>query len=247
MARLKFFFFGLLLQYILFSQSSIGQINPADVNYSIATDSNQYADTSTIYWRSVVKNVSSDTIHLSTINCVNGDWLMTSDGGIVYDGFVFAYEWIVLVDLAPHDSLIHEWKTNLGSYPYPAGKYYGIFKPWEANGAFEYDSVGFVINNLTSLQEHYSNDEMDFQLYQNYPNPFNPTTSIKYQVPRIENVSLKVYDILGNEVATLVNEQKEPGFYEVEFNASNLSSGVYFYLLRVGDNFNSVKKMIVLK
>ena len=92
-----------------------------------------------------------------------------------------------------------------------------------------------------------------FNLFQNYPNPFNPTTTIKYSVPlpnvgneNFRSLQLIVYDILGREVATLVNKNQQPGNYEVEFNASNLSSGVYFYKLKAG-NYSSVKKMILLK
>ena len=107
------------------------------------------------------------------------------------------------------------------------------------------------------------NDETElpteFSLSQNYPNPFNPTTKIKYSIPtppksspfakdRTEEgfVTLKIYDILGNEVATLVNEEQAPGYYEVEFNASRFSSGVYFYRLNAG-SFNQVHKMLLLK
>ncbi len=67
-----------------------------------------------------------------------------------------------------------------------------------------------------------------FQLEQNYPNPFNPSTSLKYTVSSPQSVLLKVYDVLGNEVATLVNEEKPAGTYEVEFNANGLTSGIYF-------------------
>jgi len=86
----------------------------------------------------------------------------------------------------------------------------------------------------------------NYSLSQNYPNPFNPTTSIEYQVPGNENVTLKVYDILGNEVATLVNEQKPTGAYQVQFNSADLSSGVYFHKLETG-NSTSVKKLLLLK
>ena len=85
-----------------------------------------------------------------------------------------------------------------------------------------------------------------FSLAQNYPNPFNPTTSIKYSVPTAVNVSLKVYDLLGKEVATLVNEMKQPGFHTADFNASNLASGIYFYRIDAGE-FTSVKKMMLVK
>ena len=85
-----------------------------------------------------------------------------------------------------------------------------------------------------------------YTLSQNYPNPFNPTTTIKFQVPNSSFVNLKVYDILGNEVATLVNEEKAAESYNVNFNASGLSSGIYFYKLQSG-SFVETKKMILLK
>ena len=91
-------------------------------------------------------------------------------------------------------------------------------------------SVRFNIN----ISDVYDEQELptEFALLQNYPNPFNPSTSIKYQVSSISKVSLKVYDVLGNEVSTLVNEEKPAGSYEVEFNAEGLSSGIYFYKLQ---------------
>jgi hypothetical protein len=86
----------------------------------------------------------------------------------------------------------------------------------------------------------------EFSLSQNYPNPFNPSTVIKYQLPISSLVILKVYDILGDEVATLANEEKPTGFYEVIFDASRLSSGFYIYKITAG-NFVSTKKMILIK
>lgn len=81
---------------------------------------------------------------------------------------------------------------------------------------------------------------------QNYPNPFNPTTVIKYQLPVDGFVSLKVFNILGNEVKTLVNEFKSAGSYNVEFDGKELSSGLYIYKL-VTETFNSTRKMMLLK
>ncbi|MCW8811480.1 MAG: aryl-sulfate sulfotransferase [Ignavibacteriaceae bacterium] len=86
----------------------------------------------------------------------------------------------------------------------------------------------------------------EFKLSQNYPNPFNPSTNIKYHIPTAGMVSLKVYDILGREVATLVNEEKPAGSYEVEFSATALSSGIYFYRLTDG-NFIQTNKMVLMK
>ncbi|MBV6422137.1 MAG: hypothetical protein DAHOPDDO_03426 [Ignavibacteriaceae bacterium] len=85
-----------------------------------------------------------------------------------------------------------------------------------------------------------------FVLMQNYPNPFNPSTVISYQLPVTGFVSLKVYDVLGSEVATLINEEKPAGSYEVEFNAAKLSSGIYFYTLQAG-SYTQTKKLILMK
>ena len=86
----------------------------------------------------------------------------------------------------------------------------------------------------------------DYCLYQNYPNPFNPSTTFRYSIPTQSKVMIKVYDILGNEIETLVNEEKPAGTYEVTWNADNLPSGVYFYQLRAG-SFVEAKKMILMK
>jgi hypothetical protein len=85
-----------------------------------------------------------------------------------------------------------------------------------------------------------------YALEQNYPNPFNPSTLIRYQIPIGRNVSLKVYDILGNEVAVLVNDYRDAGSYEVEFNSDQLSSGIFFYTLSSG-NYTATKKMILIR
>ncbi len=86
----------------------------------------------------------------------------------------------------------------------------------------------------------------NYHLYQNYPNPFNPSTTINYQIPKISFVTIKIYDVLGNEIATLVNEEKPTGSYEVDFDGSELTSGIYFYQLKAG-NFVETKKMILMK
>jgi len=86
----------------------------------------------------------------------------------------------------------------------------------------------------------------EFTLHQNYPNPFNPTTKIRYSVPHSSNVVIKVFDILGNEIEMLVNEEKSIGSYEVEFYGTGIVSGIYFYRLQAG-SFVETKKMILLK
>jgi photosystem II stability/assembly factor-like uncharacterized protein len=100
---------------------------------------------------------------------------------------------------------------------------------------------------ITGINDEVNNDMPEtFHLSQNYPNPFNPTTTIKYQIPGLSFVTLKVYDVLGNEIATLANEEKPAGSYEVEFNANGLPSGIYFYRIQA-DFFVETKKMILIK
>jgi hypothetical protein len=101
-----------------------------------------------------------------------------------------------------------------------------------------WDEPVYVKSNMLSIN--------NYDLSQNYPNPFNPSTTIKYQIPERSLVDLKVYDVLGNEIATLVNEEKSIGTHTVEFNATNLPSGIYFYQLQT-HKFTQTKKMILLK
>jgi hypothetical protein len=81
---------------------------------------------------------------------------------------------------------------------------------------------------------------------QNYPNPFNPSTTISYELPNAGFVSLKIYDITGKEVASLVNINHEAGFFSIKFDASKLSSGIYFYKINAGE-FTAVKKLVLMK
>ncbi|MBS4034201.1 MAG: T9SS type A sorting domain-containing protein [Ignavibacterium sp.] len=103
-----------------------------------------------------------------------------------------------------------------------------------------------VINPVTGVFPACSNIISNFNLSQNYPNPFNPTTTIKYSIPKLNFVTIKIYNVLGIEVATLVNEEQTVGTYELNWNAANLPSGVYFYQLRAG-NYVETKKMILLR
>jgi Kelch motif/Secretion system C-terminal sorting domain len=142
--------------------------------------------------------------------------------------------------------------------PFPDGRIISI-------GGYTFDGMAVENSNqclmytprVTSVNEGRT-FVADYSLSQNYPNPFNPRTTIKYQIPSAGNVTLKVYDILGNEIATLVNEEKPAGSYEVEFSATGggreLASGIYIYRLTVGSpsassgrGFTASKKLILLK
>jgi len=117
-----------------------------------------------------------------------------------------------------------------------SGNYQYRLKQIDFDGSFEYsNSIEVTIDILTK-----------FSLGQNYPNPFNPTTSIEYSISSRQFVTLKVYDVLGNEIVTLANEEKSAGTYEVDFDAAELTSGVYFYQLKASDQVFT-RKMILIK
>ncbi len=131
--------------------------------------------------------------------------------------------------------------TELSSYRFVdavklAGNFLYRLKQIDFDGSFEYSDEIFVEVSLP----------VEFNLAQNYPNPFNPSTIISFSVPQISNVTLSVFNIIGEKVATLVNEMKDAGTHQVEFNATNLTSGIYIYKLEAG-SFNSVKKMMLVK
>ena len=107
-------------------------------------------------------------------------------------------------------------------------------------------SVGTWNDEILTSVNQSEKSPAKFELKQNYPNPFNPSTTIKYQIPKAGMVSIKVYNILGQEVSTLVNGMKNSGSYEVNFNANNLASGTYIYRLQAG-SFVQTKKMLLLK
>ena len=117
----------------------------------------------------------------------------------------------------------------------PIGRYYYKLKQIDFDGTFEY-----------SNEIEIDAAPISFSLEQNYPNPFNPSTKISYSIPHKSFVTLKVYDPLGSIVSELVGEEKESGRYELDFNAVDLSSGVYFYKIETGD-FSEIKKMILLR
>ena len=125
------------------------------------------------------------------------------------------------------------------------------------NVAFYNDEIGSIVGingiilhtssgGIAFINDKNTSHPNDFILKQNYPNPFNPITTIEYSIPKQSNVTIKVYDILGREVATLVNEEKPVGNYKVKFDGSGLSSGIYFYRMVAG-GYSETKKLVFLK
>ena len=116
------------------------------------------------------------------------------------------------------------------------------------NNVYHYPDTGWVIMNVLPpvMNVENENKPQSYKLAQNYPNPFNPLTKIMYQIPEANLVTIKVYDVLGNEIETLVNEEKNAGSYKVDFNGSALTSGIYYYRIITG-NFSQTRKMALIK
>jgi len=176
--------------------------------------------------------------------------------------FSFSYDtWMhneLIVDLNKDSAeyyfegnLIHSWQWTLAIWGDTCARQLSVTdimgSDWPLPDSSQWYLDDFVLQRLdTIVSVKDFSVPTEFALEQNYPNPFNPTTIIKYQIPELSFVTLKVYDVLGGEVATLVNEEKPVGNYKVEFDATGLPSGVYFYRLKAG-SFIETKKMVLMK
>ena len=147
-------------------------------------------------------------------------------------------------------TMVNKWKWTLGANGTAVPKKLGgnDFFGATATDEMYMDDYSYMpgANWITGITQNGNTVPVEYTLSQNYPNPFNPTTKINFALPKSGLVTMKIYDILGKEVATLVNEVKNAGSYTVDFNASNLTSGVYFYKVSV-NGFSEVKKMLLLK
>lgn len=167
-------------------------------------------------------------------------------------------EWVHLAGVWDGDSMrIYINGRQPLQVTYPPATYVPIGQPILANywGSVLQPTTTTLIDEIrisntariiTSVKENFANPFFSFDLNQNFPNPFNPTTNISWQSSVANHQTLKVFDVLGNEVATLVDEFRDAGNYTIDFNASKLSSGVYFYQLKA-ENYIQTKKMILLR
>jgi hypothetical protein len=137
--------------------------------------------------------------------------------------------------------------TLIKIYQQSNEQYFEIYIP-HLISSFWIDPDHWYIFNSTTHHTDVIDDYVpeSFQLYQNFPNPFNSSTKIKFHIPHFSKTVMKIFDVLGNEVAMPVNSEKPAGDYEIEFDASALTSGVYFYQLRSG-SYNESKKMLLLR
>lgn len=177
-------------------------------------------------WTRLIGMGASQTLSAGT----NSSPIMTTVGGPFSGAFT--------------PTTANQWATKVFAMPVGTNKVRFVAKSGYGNNLYidriTSGTITGVVNNTLSLIPE------TFELSQNYPNPFNPATQINFSIPKQSVVTLKIYDVLGKEVATLINESKAAGFYTVDFNASSLSSGAYFYRLEAG-NFTDIKRMMLIK
>lgn len=178
----------------------------------------------------------------------NGEWHHFAG---TYDGFALnlyvdgewraTTEWEGSIDLSEHP-------VNIGRNAEASDRLFNgmIDEVRIYEVALNEDEVATLYNYTSGVFDR-KNMEKNFYLHQNYPNPFNPSTSISYSLPASAFVTMKVYDMLGREIQTLVNTMQPHGVYAVIFDASTLASGVYFYSLQAGDQFFEMKKMVLMR
>jgi hypothetical protein len=187
----------------------------------------------------------SSTTHANMMNGSNAAYVCFGEAlGWMQDPMTGQYQ---LMDVHGAGAQRSDPKTgNPADYPYGHGPQGDVIRIYNYVRLVRNADIKTSVDKTTD-----SNMPNDFVLNQNYPNPFNPTTTIQFSIPvettrRVVFTTLNIYDILGKKVATLVNEEKSPGNYEVSFDASRLPSGVYFYRLTT-PNYSLTKKMICLK
>ncbi len=194
-------------------------------------------------WVDSVKVFATKTVDINGLGkaAVLADWRKVNIGSQYY---VYS-DWPIPVDLSYTDNDLMTGGTN--GFPVGDLNWFPTQKTaWTAQKDAEHAKLLWMLNNGTLAVEEPGTLPEVYALDQNYPNPFNPTTTITYSLPHASNVSLRVFDVLGREVATLVNGEMTAGPHEVQFDAKGLASGTYMYKLTSGD-YTQVKKMMVVK
>ncbi|MBI1805182.1 MAG: T9SS type A sorting domain-containing protein [Ignavibacteriae bacterium] len=151
---------------------------------------------------------------------------------------------VVLIHSA-HQPLRIDWDVHIGKYQLLSGKSAARLAVLEGKGFRTIDTDSLSKLELVDMHEK-GEVPKDYALIQNYPNPFNPTTNFRFSILDFGMVTLRVYDMLGREIATLVNEAKEPGEYTISWDATGMPSGVYYYKLQAG-SFHDTKAMLLIR
>ncbi|MCC6253484.1 MAG: T9SS type A sorting domain-containing protein [Ignavibacteriaceae bacterium] len=233
------FIIALTSNQIIFSQSWADYLNPSDTTIN----SN---DQLTIYGRLRIDLIpppyNTDTNYTAKLHISASGTDPRGNPSIIFDATFDKY-----IDSA-RQYKVTAIGVSQGQYWFCYGYYQNNSLMWA--GGIPNNNGWFMPGNLTvtpATDLKYEEEiPFQYQLSQNFPNPFNPVTRIRYSIPQSSFVTLKVYNILGKEISTLVNEEKSVGNYEVDFEGGNLTSGIYFYKIESG-SFTDTKKFILLK
>jgi hypothetical protein len=220
-----------LLAVVIFFMVLIGKALPhVGLVYPKGGETFEAGDTITVKWQELIPHGSSDW-----------DLRFTLNAGLTWED--------IAINL-PKSQLTYDWTVPNVSSDLCRIR---IVQDNQTSSDYNDDSNNFTITTTTDVNHQHSYVE-DFILYPAYPNPFNPITHIKYSIPEQSFVTLKIYDILGNEITTLADGEKSAGDYDVEINAVGWTSGIYFYNLQASsinsdskNNFFQAKKLILLK
>ena len=196
-----------------------------------------------------VENSEKVELNWTTVTEVKNYGFYVERNAILYNGKdepinESGNSWVNIGFVAGHGNSNSTKEYSFVDEPVLNGLYQYRLKQIDTDGHFEYSAI---------IKIHFGTAPKNYSLSQNYPNPFNPSTVISYSIPTASNVSLKVFDVLGNLITTLVNQNQEAGNYSINFNASKFSSGIYFYKIQVNPangvtgGFMTVKKMLLIK
>jgi hypothetical protein len=244
LSRGKMKYLSILIFLLIPTHNVIGQLS-----FSVATDKSTYLSSEHILVTITARNLSStpDTLRFTT-TCQAGYHIDTLDI-MHHDSIILVCgDWFTERIIPGNDSIIWGdpyWLVNFTGARLGAGKH--TLTAWVSYlpTGWVSDTLGILVVGLTNVGDRFRDMAMNV-LENNTPNPFNPSTQIKYSLEKAGNVTLTIIDMLGREVATLVNRREEPGEHSVTWNAQNAPSGVYFYRLNAG-SFVETKKMVVMK
>ncbi|MFW9940363.1 MAG: M4 family metallopeptidase [Candidatus Thorarchaeota archaeon] len=199
-------------------------------------DSTYIASFITQYYLSVDKGFP-DSMFLPIIKTYGEDWYMANDSA---EFWIFPDTLDTVITGERYIQVFKGWDPQVPGYLEHANRV-KILMDYPKSEMAIWDDI--AITNLSLLDMKFPKE---FVLFQNYPNPFNPITTIKYGIPKPSQVSIEIYNLLGQKVVTLINKKQETGYHKIEFKADRLSTGIYFYVIRA-ENFYDIKKMLLVK
>ena len=213
----------------------------AQIEITVSTDKTEYQVEEPIIINITAHNPTIDTLTLYFTSSCQSEYYIDDFYSASYHG---CYAVLTQVTILPDSLYTWIWNHTPDYYRLEEGTH---SITGEVIGYGLSDTITIFVQQTTDIGYESRSVPEVFHLFQNYPNPFNPSTKISYSIPRSDFVTLKVYDMLGRSIQTLVREFQKADTYSINFDASKFSSGIYFYGLQVGNDFVETKKMLLMK